>query len=146
MKNALAAIGAVALALSVSLAAQPQGPRRDGRWEVSMEMALPGAPQRMPPVTMTQSITPEEAKDPEKAMPQGASRGTGPNTCKISDYKVAGNKVTWLMKCQGRETMNGSGEFVYSGDTYTGTIKMDRGGGQAMTLNYKGKRLGDCIK
>lgn len=120
-----------------------QAPRQDGRWEVKMEMSMPGMPANMPPITTTQCITPEEAADPQKAMPQGG-RG-GQNDCKVSDHKVVGNKVTWTMKCEGAQPMTGTGEFVYAGDSYTGTMKMDSGGG-TMAIKYTGKRLGDCTK
>ena len=50
------------------------GPRRDGNWEVQMQMEMPGMPPGMPPFTSTQCITPEEAKDPEKSVPQGRAR------------------------------------------------------------------------
>jgi Protein of unknown function (DUF3617) len=136
---------ALTIGLSASLLAQHAGPRRDGRWEVKMEMDMPGMPQGMPPMTTTQCITPDEAKDPQKAMPQGGRGGRGGGDCKVSDYKVDGNKVSWSMRCEGREPMTGTGEFVYEGDSYTGTIKMDRGG-QPMTMKYSGKRLGDCTK
>ena len=79
--------------------------------------------------------------------PQG--RGAVPGNCKSSDYKSEGNKVTWSMRCEGENPMTGTGEFVYSGDTYTGTMKMTSGrGGQpmTMTMTYSGKRLGDCTK
>ena len=42
--------------------------------------------------------------------------------------------------------MTGTGEFVYAGDTYTGTINMEGGGRGAITMKYSGKRLGDCTK
>ena len=133
------------LLVVVSLPLIAQGPRRDGRWEVKMEMDMPGMPSGMPPMTTTQCITPDDAKDPQKAMPQGG-RGRGPSgDCKVSDYKVDGNKVSWSMKCEGAQPMTGTGEFVYAADTYTGTIKMEGGRG-AMTMKYTGKRLGDCTK
>jgi hypothetical protein len=142
-----AVIIALAIAASVSFIAQAQGPRRDGRWEIKTEIDMPGMPQGMPPMTSIQCITPEQAKDPQKAMPQGG-RGRGgrgaTDDCKLSDYKVDGNKVSWSMKCDAQQ-MSGTGEFVYAGDTYTGTMKMDRGG-QAMTMKYSGKRLGDCTQ
>lgn len=135
--------------LALSIAAFAQGPRRDGQWEVKMEMDMPGMPAGMPPMTSTQCITPEEAKDPEKAVPQmgrgGRGRGRGNQDCKVSDYKMDGNKATWTMKCEGDMAMTGAGEFVYAADTYTGTIKMETGRG-AMTMKYSGKRLGDCVK
>jgi hypothetical protein len=133
------ALTAAALAIAGTIVAQ--GPRRDGRWQVTIEMQMAG--MTMPPQTATQCITPEDAKDPQKAMPQGG-RGATPGDCKISDYKVDGNKVTWSMSCA-RDKMSGSGEFLYSGDTYTGIMKMSAEG-QEMTMKYSGKRLGDCTK
>jgi hypothetical protein len=53
------------------------------------------------------------------------------------------------MKCGGDTPMSGTGEFVYAGETYTGTMKInvERGGqSMPMTLTYSGKRLGDCTK
>ena len=41
--------------------------------------------------------------------------------------------------------MTGEGEYLYAGDSYTGTVKMTRAG-QMMTMKYSGKRLGDCTK
>jgi hypothetical protein len=133
----------VGLLLCLSVAAFAQV-RRDGRWEVKMEIDMPGMPAGMPPMTSTQCITPKDADDPQKVMPpSGRGRGN-PSDCKISDYKVEGNKVSWSMKCEA-QAMSGSGEFVYAADTYTGVMKMDRGG-QLMTMKYSGKRLGDCTQ
>jgi hypothetical protein len=106
-------------------------------------MSMPGVPN-MPETTFKQCVTPGEANDPSKAMPpQG--RGRGPSDCKVSDYKAEGNKVSWSMKCEGAQPMAGTGEFVYAGDTYDGTMKMDMGG-RSMEMKYRGKRLGDCNK
>jgi Protein of unknown function (DUF3617) len=143
---------AVVMLVSVTLTAQ--GPRRDGNWEVTMTMDMPGMPQgmSMPPFKTTQCITPEEAKDPNKSIPQrpaGRGGASNPNDCKVSDYKEDGNRITWSMKCEGSQPMSGTGEFIYSGDSYTGTMKMDMArGGQPMaaTMKYAGKRLGDCTK
>ena len=141
------AVSVSAALLTLSIAAFAQGPRRDGNWEVKMEMEMAGMPPGMPPFTSTQCITPEEAKDPDKLVPQGRGRGRGRGNqdCKVSDYKLEGNKATWSMKCDGEQPMTGTGEFLYAADTYTGTIKMDTGRG-AMTMKYSGKRLGDCVK
>ena len=135
-----AACVTVAMALSVSALAQSA--RRDGRWEVKTEMEMPGTPMKMPPMTMTQCITKEQAEDPQRSVPQG--RGT-PNNCKVFDYKVTGNTVTWSMKCEGPEAMSGTGEITYGENTYEGVMKMERQG-QTMTMKYAGKRLGDCVK
>jgi hypothetical protein len=146
MRFAAALIAAAVV--SGSLLAQAPGVRRDGNWQVTMELNIPGMPQGMPPMTMTQCITKEQAADPSKLVPQGAGRGLPPD-CKISDMKTEGNKTSWSMKCEGQTAMNGTGEFTFVGDTYTGLIKMDtdRGGQPAtMTMKYSGKRLGDCTQ
>jgi Protein of unknown function (DUF3617) len=131
--------------LALSLSALAQMHRRDGNWEVKMEMDMPGMPANMPAMTTTQCVTPEEASDPQKAMPPQGRGGRGNQDCKISDYKVDGNKVSWSMKCEGKQPMSGTGEFVYAADAYTGLMKMDMGG-RGMTMKYSGKRLGDCTK
>jgi hypothetical protein len=137
-------VGVAVVALSIGAFAQ--GPRRDGQWEVKVEREMAGMPMALPPTTMTQCITPEDAKDPSKAAPQMQGRGgRGPQNCKVSDQKIEGNKISWTMKCEGETAMTGTGEFVYAADSYTGTIKMETGRG-TMTMKYTGKRLGDCVK
>jgi len=140
-----------AAVVSVSLFAQ--GPRRDGNWEIKMQMDMPGMPAgAMPPITTTQCITKEMANDPKNTVPQApAGRGGRgmPDTCKMSDYKMMGNTATFTMKCDPPNAMTISGEFVYGADSYEGTMKMDMDrGGQPMSMNmkYSGKRLGDCTK
>jgi len=140
MKRAAIAIVVFAAGISASLLAQP---RRDGKWEVKMDMEMPGMPMKIPTVTSTQCITPDEANDPQKSVPQ--SGGRGKQNCKVSDYKTDGNKVTWSMKCDGKDATTGTGEFIYGADSYTGTMKTDTNG-QAMTMKYSGKRLEDCTK
>ena len=134
----------VVLVIAASSAALAQGPRRDGKWEITTEMDMPGMPMKMPAMTSTQCITKEQAADPQKAVPQGTPPGRGnPSDCKVSDYKSTGDKVTWTLKCEGREAMTGNGEITYAADAFKGTMTLNRGG-QAMTLKYSGKRVGDC--
>jgi hypothetical protein len=138
LRKTLTVVGA--LALGVSLFAQ--GPRRDGKWEVKMDMAMAG--MTLPTQTMTHCVTPQQAADPLRAVPQGGPGGRGgPGAdCKVSDYKIEGSKVSWTMTCP---QMTGTGEFLYAGETYTGTMKMSMQG-QEMTMKYSGKRLGDCTE
>jgi Protein of unknown function (DUF3617) len=143
--NVRTAAAALVLAGSASLLMIAQAPRMDGRWDVTMETEMVGMPGKMPPAQVTECLTKEEAADPEKALAQrSAGRGVG-SECKISNYKVAGNKVTWTVKCAGNQQMTGTGERIYGADSYTATTKLDMGGMQ-MTMKSKGKRVGDCIK
>jgi hypothetical protein len=150
MKLGYGAAAAGVLALTATLVAQGPGPRRDGNWEVTMEIEMPGMPQRMPAMTSTQCVSKEEAADPSKMMSQGSGGASAlPPDCKVSDMKTAGNTTSWSMKCDGDNAMSGTGELTYAGDTYRGAMKMniERGGQpMAVTMTYSGKRLGDCTK
>jgi Protein of unknown function (DUF3617) len=155
MKLVQAGTLAVIVACSAAVFAQGPGPRRDGNWDVTIEMQMPNMPNMpqgmtIPPIKTTQCITKEQAADPSKAMPTPPQRGGGPAPdCKVSDYKTVGNKVTWSMSCTGAAAASGTGEFVYTDDAYTGQMVMnvERGGQpMAMTMKYTGKRLGDCTK
>jgi hypothetical protein len=138
---------AVVAALGLSLTAFAQGPRRDGLWEIKTEMQMENMPMAIPPTTSQQCITPADANDPSKSTPpRGRGGRGGASDCKMSDYKIDGNKVTWSMKCEGAQPMTGAGEIVYAGDSYTGTTKMEIGGRGSMTMKYTAKRLGDCTK
>jgi hypothetical protein len=139
----------MASVLTLSASALAQGPRRDGKWEVTMTMEMPGMPAAMPPATTTQCITKEQADDPQKLVLQQPQRGNQQSDCKVSDYLVSGNKVTYSMKCTTPAPMDATGEIIYGDNTYNGTMKMNMGrGGQmmAMTMKYSAKRLGDCTQ
>lgn len=137
----LAAVAAVAVASAAVLA--QTSPRRDGNWQITVEMEMPGMPMKMPPRTITQCVTPEQAENPNTTVPSGSPDKN--NDCKVSDYKLVGNKVTWSLKCTTPQPITGNGEIVYSGDAYDGWMKMKMEAGE-MTMKYKGKRLGDCTK
>jgi hypothetical protein len=136
--------GLIAVTLAVlgtALWAQGPGPRRDGNWEVTLEMQMPGMPMTMPAQTIMQCITPQQAADPQNLAPPS---GRGQSSCKVSDYKVDGNKVTFSLSCP-NEGMTGTAEFIYTADSYAGTMKMNMQG-QSMSMKYTGKRLGDCTR
>ena len=62
-------------------------PMREGSWEVTITMNVPGMGEA-PPLKQTQCITAAMVKDPQSAVPKGPSSGN--NDCKITDYKLAG--------------------------------------------------------
>jgi hypothetical protein len=129
-----------AMTLSPAAAQAPQNPMQPGRWEITMQMSMPGMPMEMPAQKVTQCVTKKQLEDPNGAVP-GAPGGTNP--CKVTNHKVDGHKVTWNMTCSEPQAMTGSGEIIVNGDTYTGTMKMTSDQGQ-MTMKYNAKRLGDC--
>lgn len=129
------------LLCAVSLLAAPlcaaDGPARDGKWQVTTTMEMPGIPVRIPPVTVTVCITKDDLKDPEKSVPKQNA------DCKLSDYKLDGNTVTWAVRCDGRTKGSGKGSITYTDNAYTGSMEMNMDG-QSMKAKYAGKRLGEC--
>ena len=128
MKSIRIAIVACSLVVSVVTA---QGPMREGRWEVSVQMQMPG--MSMPAMKSAQCVTTEQLKDPAKALPSAAPG------CTMSDYKADGNKVTWKMACK---EMAGTGEITFKGDTYEGLMNVTSP--HEMAMKMSGKRVGDC--
>jgi hypothetical protein len=139
MKASTTAVLAVCIGAAVAYA---QSPLQPGRWEVTMQMQMPNLPAQMPAMKSTQCITPEQLKDPANAVPRGPQSGRT-DDCKVSDYKVSGNTVTWKMACTTPQAMTSTGEMVVTGDTYTGTMNMTTPQGD-MSMKMAGKRLGEC--
>ena len=109
---------------------------RDGYWELISTMEMPGMPMKMAPTTIKHCYTKEDVKDQKKTI-------TRDKNCTVTDLKQSGNKVTWKMKCTGKNAGEYSGETVYKGDAYDSTMKMQTQG-QTMNMKVKAKRLGDC--
>lgn len=123
-------------ALPMSAADHPQKP---GKWQIKMQMEIPGMPFKMPAVNTQVCLTEEDLANPEKAVPNDPKQ-----KCTVSDYKVDGNTVTWSIDCP-KDKTKGTGEITYAGDAYTGTMNMTAGE-QAMKMTYSGKWLGACQK
>lgn len=125
-----------------AVAAQaPQNPMREGQWEITTQMQMAGLPSQMPENKTSRCITAAQLKDPAGALPLGP----GQDSCKLTDYKVSGNTISWKMTCSAPQTMSGSGELLFAGDSYTGTVLMNMPQGE-MAMKLAGKRLGDCAK
>lgn len=134
-----------ALAVLVTVAGViAQSSIRPGRWEVTMQMQMAGSPIQMPEMKSTRCVTPEDAKDPSRAVPTGPEgRGGQKSDCKVADYKVSGNTATWKMVCSSPQPMTMTGEMTFNDDSYTGTMTSDTPQGP-MTMKMAGKRLGEC--
>ena len=109
---------------------------REGQWEMITTMDIPGMPVKMPSTKIEHCFTKEDVKDQKKTI------STDKN-CTVTDLKQSGNKVTWKMKCTGKNPGDFSGETVFKGDSYDSTMKMETQG-QTMNMKVKAKRLGNC--
>jgi hypothetical protein len=123
-----------------------QSPMRPGRWDMTIQMQMPNMPVQMPETKTTQCITPEQSKDPANTLGRGPQAGRGASQdCKVSDYKVSGNTVTWKMTCSTPQPMTSTGEMTFTDDSYVGTMKMNMPQGD-MSMKLTGKRVGDCVQ
>jgi hypothetical protein len=125
-------IAVVACGLVVS-AVVAQGPMREGNWETTMQMEMPG--MSMPAMKSTKCVTPAQLKDPVQSLPSAAPG------CTMSDYKADGSKVSWKMACK---EMAGTGEITFKGDTYEGLMNVTSP--HVMSMKMSGKRVGDCTQ
>jgi hypothetical protein len=140
MKMRFRSVVLLTLGLSMTVMAQGSSPMREGNWEVTMKVNLPGM-EGAQPMKQTQCVTAAMLKDPASAMPSGPG-----GDCKITDYKLANNTATYKLTCTQPFPLNGTGEMNYAGsDAYSGTLTVDMGG-QNLVMNIDAKRLGDCAK
>lgn len=146
-------VSVIVLALFAAAAVIAQSGMRPGQWETTtetqMQMAnIPNLPAgfQMPAIPAQKSslcITPEQAKDPVNTVPRQTGRGrSGPDDCKMSDYKTTGSTVTFSISCPSGK-VTGTGEMTFGDDSYTNTLKMNMAQGE-MTMKTTGKRVGDC--
>jgi len=124
----------VVLGLLSSTSAMAAG--GDELWEVTSKMEMPGMPMAMPGQAAKVCLKKGNEKDPNNAIPKDRE-------CKMSDVKVAGNKASWKMKCEGKRPMDGEGEMTRGDGSYSGktVFHMKR---RDMTMVYAGKRIGTC--
>ncbi len=133
-----------ALILAPTFPVGTQPPRRDGSWEIRVDVEIGGDATLIPPRTLTECVSKEDAADVRKALPHG--KEAMPSQCSASDHKVDGNRVSWSFKCESPQPLTGEGEIVYIDEShYAGTISFTAEG-KKMTMKYAGKRLGDCVK
>lgn len=132
----------ILVAAIAAVAAAQQHPMREGRWEITTEMAMPGMPMKMPPQKHVRCITRKDLDNPGGAVPGDP---TAKDQCKVTDHKVDGNTITWKMSCPPPQSTSGTGRIVVEGDSYSGQMKMTMEEGE-MTMKYSAKRLGDCTE
>ena len=137
--KALALAATTALSLVAAPHVHAQGALREGKWEVTTQMQMPGL--QLPPMTRNQCVTKAQQDDPASTLPSGSPDPQA--KCKTSDYHRDGKTITWKLTCTGSQPMTGQGSIVLEGDRYDGTMVMTMDQG-SMTMKYAGKRVGDC--
>jgi hypothetical protein len=125
-------------ATSLATVVAQQHPQKPGKWQITVEMEMPGA-GKLPPVTQDLCFTEADLADPSKATLTDEKSG-----CKVSDYKIKGNTATYNIDCPAQQ-MKGTGSMTFSGETLTGDAKMKVGTAE-VTSRYTGKWISTCSK
>jgi Protein of unknown function (DUF3617) len=128
--------GLVFLGWMAAGAANAQG--ADDLYEITVKMEVAGLPMQMPAV-MQRSCVKKGASDAD-AIPHQ-------DNCKVTSARRAGNKVSFVMVCTGRDAMTGDGEITYGGDAYSGRIRYKakmEGQDMEMMQSISGRRVGNC--
>lgn len=128
---------ALLLGLGQTAAAAPD--IKEGLWEVTAQMEMPGMPIKLPPVTRSQCITKENLV-PDNVQKHG--------DCKVAHSEVNSNTVSWTVTCETSEgTMTGNGEIVYQQDSFEGGFNMNvdsSEGPMTMASKMSGRYMGAC--
>ena len=137
MRKGLSTTSIVLFVFTSICFADPVPDIRQGEWEITTKMEIPGMPTNIPPVKTTQCLTDKDF------VPENSQPG---QECKFPETKVTGNTVTWTMECEGEGgKMKGTGEITYSGDSFKGTMKIQMPQtNMEMTSHMDGRRIGDC--
>jgi len=129
---------ALLLLLSCAAAAADLQP---GNWELSVTSLMAGSPQPVGPITRTQCITAEDARDPSRIV------GPGGAGCEFSNKRDSGSEMTFDITCSGQIPMRGSGSVRYSAQSFDADLNLTADmQGQKLVTSSKvaGRRVGAC--
>ena len=108
---------------------------KEGLWQITMTMEMPGIPMQRPPQSYTHCLTKKDMV-PQKEEPN--------QECRMVKRDIEGDTVTWVMKCQTEEGITVlNGKVTYNRKSFEGVIKMKQSD-MEMTQNLKGKWIGEC--
>ncbi|MBN2644566.1 MAG: DUF3617 family protein [Desulfuromonadaceae bacterium] len=109
---------------------------KEGQWQLTTRMEIPGMPFPVPPMTFTQCLTEDNMVPQDDQQDQGS--------CTITDQRTVGNTYSYTMVCNsdGQRT-EGKGSFTYEGTRMHGTMTINSDGMQ-MTTHYEGVWQGPC--
>ncbi|MCD6548103.1 MAG: DUF3617 family protein [Thermodesulfobacterium sp.] len=108
---------------------------KEGLWQITVTMEIPGMSIQMPPHTFTHCLTKTDYIPLEEE----------PNKdCKIIKHDIVGDTVTWIVKCKTPEgSVISKGKVTYKGTTFDGVVKIEQEG-MKITQKMKGKLIGKC--
>ncbi len=139
MSRSLVLVTGIAVALSASpLSAAERA--RVGQWEFTITRAGEAANTFKHCINAVEagSVNGDTASSRAAAEKAAVTAGSG---CKITDYKVAGDSVSYAMKC-GTTSIRSTAN--YHGNAFEGDMFTKPDGGPEVAAHMTAKRFGDC--
>jgi hypothetical protein len=142
-------VSTVLLILAICLLAGPAAAQVKempaGLWQITNKMDMPGMPPEMAAkmaggMTVTHCVKAGERKWNDQRAPMER----GERKCEPVESKVAGNKVSWKLKCADGTT--GEGTMTHNGkDAYSMNMTMNSPRG-SMSMKSEGKKIADTCE
>ena len=108
---------------------------KEGLWEITVKMEVPGMSMQIPAQKFTQCLK------KENMVPQQEEKN---QQCKMVNTEVKGDTVTWVIECKGPEgTTRGNGRVTYKGDTFDGSMNIKQAD-MEVTQHMSGRLIGPC--
>lgn len=108
---------------------------KEGLWEITVSMDMPGMPMKMPGQTYKQCLTKKEM------IPQKEKKD---KKCRMIKNNKKGDTVIWLMECKDKDgTTTIDGKATYKGSSFKGTVKVKHADGD-ITQHLSGRWIGQC--
>ncbi len=108
---------------------------KEGLWELTLVMEMPGMPMPMPPQTFTHCLTRDNSLP---TPPEGFQE------CKVSKMEVKGSRIIWEWACDtGEGPAAVGGEMEYQGDRLIGFLRV-RQEDMEVVQKLSGKWLREC--
>jgi hypothetical protein len=114
-----------------------------GNWEIIATTQMEGMPQPIGPISRSECLTADAARDPSKVL----SPGSG--TCTFTNRQPAGNSYSFDVSCTGAFPMSGRGRVGFTARTLDGELNLGaevQGKRVGMSSRVSGRWLGACAK
>ena len=147
----LAALVAGAFATAAHAAGpfdQFKGKMKEGMYETTMEMEIPGMPAGMGKQNMKfqNCVT---AQDIESGKVGKSKDSKMPDNCEVKNFKMSGNTATYTTVCKGDPEMTADTNVTFNDAGYRMDMKMAmKQGGQVMNMTQRmdARYMGACKK
>ena len=117
-----------------------------GLWEMTLTSSAPAMPGFvLPPNSMYQCFTEQDAKDPSRIL--GSAANPGATDCNYSERSFSGDRFRFSMQCNGSLGVRAHGEVTFTATTLEGNLTSTANmAGQKVELQSRisAHRTGDC--